>query len=109
MKLTKSRREKYVCFSAFIDMFLCYNEWKAVQYFCGYRFPNMVVATISRSSVRRALLKGIGAEQIISFLKQHCHLEMYKLSSVVPRTVADQVITSKIIKTGYCFKSAKVG
>lgn len=55
------------------------------------RFPNMVVASISRSSVRRALLKGIGAEQIISFLKQHCHPEMYKLSSVVPRTVADQI------------------
>lgn len=55
------------------------------------RFPNMVVASISRSSVRRAFLKGIGAEQIISFLKQHCHPQMFKLNSVVPRTVADQI------------------
>ncbi|XP_069186076.1 general transcription factor IIH subunit 4 isoform X2 [Procambarus clarkii] len=55
------------------------------------RFPNMVVASISRGSVRRALLKGIGAEQIISFLRQHCHPQMFKNNPVVPRTVADQI------------------
>lgn len=69
----------------------CHDEWKVAQSLCGCRFPNMVVASISRSSVRRALLKGIGAEQIISFLKQHCHPQMYNMSSVIPRTVADQV------------------
>nr|APP91323.1 general transcription factor IIH subunit 4 [Penaeus monodon] len=55
------------------------------------RFPNMVVACISRGSVRRALLKGIGAEQIIHFLRQHCHPQMYKQNPVVPRTVSDQI------------------
>lgn len=55
------------------------------------RFPDMVVASITRTSVRSALQRGIAAEQIISFLKQHCHPQMYKQQSVVPRTVADQI------------------
>ncbi|XP_068232820.1 general transcription factor IIH subunit 4 [Palaemon carinicauda] len=55
------------------------------------RFPDMVVATVTRQSVRSALQKGIVAEQIISFLRQHCHPQMYKQHSVVPRTVADQI------------------
>ncbi|XP_064114323.1 general transcription factor IIH subunit 4-like isoform X3 [Macrobrachium nipponense] len=55
------------------------------------RFPDMIVATITRGSVRSALQKGIAAEQIISFLRQHCHPQMYKQHSVVPRTVADQI------------------
>ena len=36
-------------------------------------------------------MKGIGAEQIVSFLKQHCHPQMYHQNQLVPRTVADQV------------------
>ncbi|MCL4128639.1 UNVERIFIED_CONTAM: hypothetical protein GTU68_017594 [Idotea baltica] len=55
------------------------------------RFPNLVVACVSRTSVRRALMKGIGAEQIISYLFQHCHPQMYKQNPVIPRTVADQI------------------
>lgn len=66
----------------------CKNE-SITHLFC--RFPNMIVACISRGSVRRALLKGIGAEQIISFLRQHCHPQMFKQNPVVPRTVSDQV------------------
>ncbi|KAB7498819.1 General transcription factor IIH subunit 4 [Armadillidium nasatum] len=55
------------------------------------RFPNLVVASVSRTSVRRALIKGIGAEQIISYLRQHCHPQMLKQNPVIPRTVADQI------------------
>ncbi|XP_069975843.1 general transcription factor IIH subunit 4 isoform X2 [Penaeus vannamei] len=55
------------------------------------RFPNMVFAYMSRRSVRRALLKGISAEQLVSFLTQHCHPQMYKQNPVVPRTISDQI------------------
>lgn len=50
----------------------------------------MVFAYMSRRSVRRALLKGISAEQLVSFLTQHCHPQMYKQNPVVPRTISDQ-------------------
>ncbi|XP_076039109.1 general transcription factor IIH subunit 4 marionette isoform X2 [Oratosquilla oratoria] len=60
------------------------------------RFPNLVVSSITRQSIRRALTNGIGAEQIISFLKQHCHPQMYKQNPVIPRTVADQEVLSAV-------------
>lgn len=55
------------------------------------RFPNLTVSVITRGSVRKALQEGIMAEQIISFLRQHCHPQMLKHNPVVPRTVADQI------------------
>ncbi|KAK7076392.1 General transcription factor IIH subunit 4 [Halocaridina rubra] len=55
------------------------------------RFPDMIVASITRTSVRSAFQKGISAEQIISFLRQHCHPQMYKQQTVIPITVADQI------------------
>ncbi|CAL4065151.1 unnamed protein product, partial [Meganyctiphanes norvegica] len=55
------------------------------------RFPNLTVSIITRGSVRNALVKGINAEQIISFLRQHCHPQMFKQTPVVPRTVGDQI------------------
>ena len=55
------------------------------------RFPNLVVSTISRHSVRRALLKGIAAEQIVNYLRQHAHKQMMKFNPIVPKTLADQV------------------
>ncbi|XP_052788025.1 general transcription factor IIH subunit 4-like [Mya arenaria] len=56
-----------------------------------YRFPNMAVANLSRDSVRAALMRGITAEQIISFLKSHAHPEMLKESLSLPPTIIDQV------------------
>ncbi|CAE6406517.1 unnamed protein product [Rhizoctonia solani] len=40
------------------------------------RFPNLVVGHITRESVKRALAKGISAEQIISYLETHAHPQM---------------------------------
>uniref|UniRef100_A0A6A7FVE9 General transcription factor IIH subunit 4 n=1 Tax=Hirondellea gigas TaxID=1518452 RepID=A0A6A7FVE9_9CRUS len=55
------------------------------------RFPNLLVSTISRQSVRKALLKGIVAEQIINYLRMHAHKQMRKFNPVVPKTLADQI------------------
>ncbi|KAF7327323.1 RNA polymerase II transcription factor B subunit 2 [Mycena kentingensis (nom. inval.)] len=43
-----------------------------------YRFPNLVVGSITRESVKKALSSGISAEQIISYLIAHAHPQMRK-------------------------------
>ena len=40
------------------------------------RFPNMVVGSLTRDSVREALTRGISAEQIVFYLTSHAHPEM---------------------------------
>lgn len=56
-----------------------------------FRFPNLVVGIITRESIRQALKSGITADQIISFLRQHAHIECYKELPVLPPTIADQI------------------
>ncbi|KAJ3982165.1 transcription factor Tfb2-domain-containing protein [Lentinula detonsa] len=56
-----------------------------------YRFPNLVVGSITRDSVRRALNNGISAEQIISYLTAHAHPQMRKFNPLIPVTVQDQI------------------
>ncbi|KAL4218851.1 General transcription factor IIH subunit 4 [Mactra antiquata] len=56
-----------------------------------YRFPNMAVANLTRDSVRAALIRGITAEQIISFLRTRAHQEMAKEGPALPPTIIDQL------------------
>lgn len=56
-----------------------------------YRFPNMLVANLTRDSVRAALARGITAEQILNYLRSHSHPETLKKSPVIPPTITDQV------------------
>jgi len=56
-----------------------------------YRFPNLVVGSITRDSVRRALNNGISADQIISYLITHAHPQMRKFNPLLPVTVQDQI------------------
>ncbi|TFK50203.1 transcription factor Tfb2 [Heliocybe sulcata] len=56
-----------------------------------YRFPNLVVGSITRESVRKALANGITADQIISYLSTHAHPQMRKNKPLIPVTVQDQV------------------
>nr|XP_005998214.1 PREDICTED: general transcription factor IIH subunit 4 [Latimeria chalumnae] len=56
-----------------------------------YRFPNMVVAQLSRESVQQAIANGITAEQIIHFLRSRAHSVMLKHTPVLPPTITDQV------------------
>lgn len=63
-----------------------------------YRFPNLVVGVMTRDSVRQAFRGGITADQIISYLEQHAHTNMYhkeyttiNSKSLLPPTVVDQI------------------
>ncbi|VDD80187.1 unnamed protein product [Mesocestoides corti] len=55
------------------------------------RYPNMVVADITRDSVREALLRGISADQIISFLMSNAHPDMLRQPEILPPTLVDQI------------------
>ncbi|KAG5353457.1 hypothetical protein C0989_006614 [Termitomyces sp. Mn162] len=56
-----------------------------------YRFPNLVVGSITRDSVKKALNNGITADQIISYLITHAHPQMRKNNPLLPVTVQDQI------------------
>ncbi|KAJ8692321.1 RNA polymerase II transcription factor B 52 kDa subunit [Pleurotus ostreatus] len=56
-----------------------------------YRFPNLVVGTITRDSVKKALQSGISSDQIISYLSTHAHPQMRKNNPLLPVTVQDQI------------------
>ncbi|KAF9558831.1 transcription factor Tfb2 [Agrocybe pediades] len=56
-----------------------------------YRFPNLVVGSITRDSVKKALMNGISADQIISYLVTHAHPQMRKNNPLLPVTVQDQI------------------
>ncbi|KAA1467163.1 transcription factor Tfb2 [Dentipellis sp. KUC8613] len=55
------------------------------------RFPNLVVGSITRESVRKALSNGITADQIISYLTTYAHPQMRKNKPLLPVTVQDQI------------------
>ncbi|XP_069054846.1 general transcription factor IIH subunit 4 [Lepisosteus oculatus] len=56
-----------------------------------YRFPNLVVAQITRESVQQAIANGITAQQIIHFLRTRAHPVMLKQTPVLPPTITDQI------------------
>ncbi|NP_001400259.1 general transcription factor IIH subunit 4 isoform 2 [Mus musculus] len=56
-----------------------------------YRFPNMVVAQVTRESVQQAIASGITAQQIIHFLRTRAHPVMLKQNPVLPPTITDQI------------------
>ncbi|XP_023665634.1 general transcription factor IIH subunit 4 [Paramormyrops kingsleyae] len=56
-----------------------------------YRFPNVVVAHITRESVQQAIANGITAQQIIHFLRTRAHPVMLKQTPVLPPTITDQI------------------
>ncbi|XP_023250601.1 general transcription factor IIH subunit 4 [Seriola lalandi dorsalis] len=56
-----------------------------------YRFPNVVVAQVTRESVQQAIANGITAQQIIHFLRTRAHSVMHKQTPVLPPTITDQI------------------
>uniref|UniRef100_A0ABM5FIS7 General transcription factor IIH subunit 4 n=1 Tax=Pogona vitticeps TaxID=103695 RepID=A0ABM5FIS7_9SAUR len=56
-----------------------------------YRFPNLVVAQVTRESVQQAIANGITADQIIHFLRTRAHAVMLKQTPVLPPTITDQI------------------
>ncbi|QLL30906.1 hypothetical protein HG536_0A07210 [Torulaspora globosa] len=73
------------------------------------RFSNMITGQITRESIRRALMNGITADQIIAYLQTHAHPQMRRLAEeklekkleldanckdslqILPPTVVDQI------------------
>lgn len=55
------------------------------------RFSNLVVGVITRDSIRRALMNGIAAEQIITYLTTHAHPQMRSNVPLLPPTLVDQI------------------
>ncbi|KAJ7991812.1 hypothetical protein DPEC_G00287750 [Dallia pectoralis] len=58
---------------------------------CLYRFPNVVVAQVTRESVQQAIVNGITAQQILHFLRTRAHPVMLKQNPVLPPTITDQI------------------
>ncbi|KAI4818148.1 hypothetical protein KUCAC02_011508 [Chaenocephalus aceratus] len=56
-----------------------------------YRFPNVVVAQVTRESVQQAIANGITAQQIIHFLRTRAHPVMLRQTPVLPPTITDQI------------------
>ncbi|XP_078606522.1 general transcription factor IIH subunit 4-like [Branchiostoma floridae x Branchiostoma japonicum] len=56
-----------------------------------YRFPNMVVANLSRDSVQEAVVRGITADQILHFLRVNAHPKALHRVPIVPPTISDQI------------------
>ncbi|CAG7846805.1 RNA polymerase II transcription factor B subunit 2 AltName: Full=RNA polymerase II transcription factor B 52 kDa subunit; AltName: Full=RNA polymerase II transcription factor B p52 subunit [Serendipita indica DSM 11827] len=55
------------------------------------RFPNMIMGSLTRDSVKKALVNGITADQILSYLVTHAHPQMRKNNPIIPVTVQDQI------------------
>jgi len=56
-----------------------------------YRLPNLAVGVITRESIRAALMNGITASEVITYLQKYAHPEMQKNFPVIPETVSDQI------------------
>ncbi|KAK5621039.1 General transcription factor IIH subunit 4 [Crenichthys baileyi] len=56
-----------------------------------YRFPNVVVAQLTRESVQQAIANGITAQQIIHFLRTRAHPVLLTQTPVLPPTITDQI------------------
>lgn len=69
-----------------------------------YRFPNLVVARLTRESVRQALRSGITSSQIIKFLRMYAHPEALKRSPVIPATIMDQLRLWELERDRFVFR-----
>ncbi|KAL7145174.1 hypothetical protein ABFS83_07G062700 [Erythranthe nasuta] len=56
-----------------------------------YQLPNLIVCAITKESLSKALLNGIAADQIISFLQQNAHPRVAERTPSVPENVTDQI------------------
>ena len=55
------------------------------------RYPNMITATLTKSSIQKAIAHGITADQIVSYLSTHAHPQLRKSTPILPPTVVDQI------------------
>lgn len=55
------------------------------------RFPNMLTATLTKSSIQHAISAGITSNQIIEYLTTQAHPMLRKQRPILPPTVVDQI------------------
>lgn len=55
------------------------------------RYPNMLTAKITKSSVQAAIYAGITSDQIITYLTTHAHPILRRQQPILPPTVVDQI------------------
>ncbi|KAJ4460669.1 putative general transcription factor IIH [Paratrimastix pyriformis] len=82
------------------------HAWLFVQ--LQYRLPNLVVGSVTLESVRRALMFGITADQITSFLYQHAHPQQRLRRPVIPEAVRDQIFLWEAERNRLLFQRAAV-
>lgn len=66
---------------------------KLLSLFCrlDYRLPNMIVATITKESIRYALRNNISSNEIINYCEAYAHPQMKLQNPILPPTVVDQI------------------
>ncbi|QIW95023.1 hypothetical protein AMS68_000541 [Peltaster fructicola] len=64
-----------------------------ISLFCQLytRYPNLITAKITKSSIQNAITRGITADQIITYLTTHAHPVLRKQQPILPPTVVDQI------------------
>lgn len=55
------------------------------------RYPNLVTAKITKSSIQAAITSGITSDQIIAYLTTHAHPVLRRQNPILPPTVVDQI------------------
>ena len=55
------------------------------------RYPNMLTATLTKTSIQHAIAMGITADQIVMYLTTHAHPVLRKSAPILPPTVVDQI------------------
>ncbi|KAK4547552.1 hypothetical protein LTR36_000509 [Oleoguttula mirabilis] len=55
------------------------------------RYPNLITAKITKSSIHAAITAGITSDQIITYLTTHAHPILRRQQPVLPPTVVDQI------------------
>lgn len=55
------------------------------------RYPNMLTAVLTKSSIQSAISIGITADQIVSYLSTHAHPVLRRATPILPPTVVDQI------------------
>lgn len=55
------------------------------------RYPNLVTAKLTKSSIQSAIASGITSDQIIAYLTTHAHPVLRSQNPILPPTVVDQI------------------
>ncbi|EMC92716.1 hypothetical protein BAUCODRAFT_259506 [Baudoinia panamericana UAMH 10762] len=55
------------------------------------RYPNLITAKLTKSSIQSAIASGITSDQIITYLTTHAHPILRRQNPVLPPTVVDQI------------------